>query len=210
MGERNQGRPRARWTSLRMGEITLAMVVAMVTGLGVGLAALAVDRAWLSPPPIELGSIAGARVLLGSVSSGLITVAVFGLWMRTVVVGLMAGHFSPRTLLIFLDDRFQRNLLAFMSAGFVAVLVILLRMPTDEQASAPLVSTVLVVLIALVSSIEDDAETDFDAIAQAFNLARTRSPDMDLAFAVSQLVDVGTFAQLAADLSCDVVVMGAG
>lgn len=125
------------------------MVVATATGLGVGLAALAVDSTWLSPPPIELGSIAGAQVLLGSVTGGLITVAVFGLWMRTVVVGLMAAHFSPRTLLIFLDDRFQRNLLAFMLAGFVAVLVILLRMPSDEQAAAPLVSTVLAVLIVL-------------------------------------------------------------
>ncbi|WP_211285786.1 DUF2254 family protein [Marinobacter guineae] len=113
----------------------MAMGVAMAAGLGVGLAALAVDTAWFWPPPVELGTIAGARVLLGSVTSGLITVAVFGLWMRTVVVGLMAAHFSPRTLLIFLDDRFQRNLLAFMSAGVVAVLVILLRMPTDEQAA---------------------------------------------------------------------------
>ncbi len=135
MTQTSRGRPRARLTTLRMGEITMAMGVAMAAGLGVGLAALAVDTAWFWPPPVELGTIAGARVLLGSVTSGLITVAVFGLWMRTVVVGLMAAHFSPRTLLIFLDDRFQRNLLAFMSAGVVAVLVILLRMPTDEQAA---------------------------------------------------------------------------
>ncbi|GGC79018.1 DUF2254 family protein [Marinobacter halophilus] len=286
-----------------MGEITVAMVAAIAVGLGVGLAVLAVDTEWLSPPPIELGTVAGARVLLGSVIGGLITVAVFGLWMRTVVIGLMAAHFSPRTLLIFLDDRFQRNLLAFMSAGVVAVLVILLRMPADEQAAAPLVSTVLVVVIALaamagvllamqhaaqslslpelvsrlaedvlkvldrhpearieltevppplseprtvlapgtgwiaridiprmlsalpsggivhlrcrvgefvtprrtvalVSSIEDGAEVDFDGLARAFNLARTRSPDMNLVFAISQLVDVGTFAlQARADTS---------
>lgn len=304
MGETNRGRPRPRWTNLRLGEITVAMSVAMAAGLGVGLAAVAVDTAWLWPPPVELGTVAGARVLLGSVTGGLITVAVFGLWMRTVVVGLMAAHFSPRTLLIFLDDRFQRNLLAFMSAGVVAVLAILLRMPADEQAAAPLVSTVLVVVIALaamagvllaiqhatrslslpelisrlaeealqvldrypearieltevpppvsaprtvlapgtgwitrididrirmalpvggvvhlrcrigefvtprrpvalVSSTEIDVEeADFDAVANAFNLARTRSPDMDLAFAVSQLVDVGTFAlQARADTS---------
>lgn len=304
MGETNRGRRRPRWTTLRVGKVTVAMGVAMGAGLGVGLAALAVDTAWLWPPPVELGTIAGARVLLGSVTGGLITVAVFGLWMRTVVVGLMAAHFSPRTLLIFLDDRFQRNLLAFMSAGVVAVLVILLRMPTDEQAAVPLVSTVLAVVIALaamagvllaiqhatrslslpelisrlaedtlkvldrhpearveftevpppmsaprtvlapgtgwitrididqirkalpaggvvhlrcrigefvtprrpvalVSSIEIDVEeADFDAVANAFNLARTRNPDMDLVFAVSQLVDVGTFAlQARADTS---------
>lgn len=303
MGEMNRGRPRPRLTTLRVGEITMAMVVATAAGLGVGLAVMAVDMAWLWPPPVELGTIAGVRVLLGAVISGVITVAVFGLWMRTVVVGLMAGHFSPRTLLIFLDDRFQRNLLAFMSAGFVAVLVILLRMPDDEQAPAPLASTVLVVLIALaaiagvllamqhatrslslpelisqlaensikvlnrhpearveltdvppprvaprtvlapgtgwitrididrirkalpvgaavhlrcrigefvtprrpvalVCSTEADGKPDFSAIAKAFNLARTRSPDVDLVFAVSQLVDVGTFAlQARADTS---------
>ena len=207
----------------------------------------------------------------------------------------MAAHFSPRTLLTFLDDRFQRNLLAFMSAGVVAVLLILLRMPSDPQAPAPLVSMVLAVLIALaalagvllaiqhatrslslpelvsrlaedafqvlerhpearveftemptpasaphrvmaagtgwvtdididrmrnalpaggvvhllcrvggfvtprrpvalVSLVDADGEADLDAVAQAVNLARTRSPDKDLAFAVSQLVDVGTFA----------------
>jgi len=129
------------------------MGVAMVVGLGLGFSrALAVDTMWLWPPPVELGgNVEGARVLLGSVTAGLITVAVFGLWMRTVVVGLMASHFSPRTLLTFLDDRFQRNLLAFMATGVMAVLVILLRMPSDGEAAAPMVSTALVVLIALAS-----------------------------------------------------------
>ncbi len=299
MAKTKRRRPKARWTTLRLGEITLAMGVAMAAGVGLGLAALAIDLEWFWPPPVELGTVAGVRVLLGSVIGGLITVAVFGLWMRTVVVGMMASHFSPRTLMVFLDDRFQRHLLAFMSAGLVAVLVILLRMPTDEQAAAPLVSTVLAVIIALasmagvllaiqhatrtlslpelVSGLTDDAirvldhhpkarieitdvpppaptsrtvlaqgtgwvtainidrmrkalppggvvhlrcrvggfvtprhtvalvslleadgdadeKVDLEAIAGAVNLARTRSPDKDIAFAVSQLVDVGTFA----------------
>lgn len=299
MAKTKRRRPKARWTSLRLGEITLAMSLAMAAGVGLGLAALAIDVEWFWPPPIELGTVAAARVLLGSVSSGLITVAVFSLWMRTVVVGMMASHFSPRTLMVFLDDRFQRNLLAFMSAGLVAVLVILLRMPADDLAPAPLVSTLLAVVIALasmagvllaiqhatrslslselVSGLTDDAikvldrhpkarielpdvplpvstsrkvlakgtgwvtainikqmrkalppggivhlrcrvggfvtprhaiafvslveadgdadeNVDLDAIAGAVNLARARSPKEDIAFAVSQLVDVGTFA----------------
>jgi uncharacterized membrane protein len=76
-----------------VGEVTVAIGVALVAGVGVGLAALAVDMAWFWPPPVELGTVAGARILLGAVTSGLITVAVFGLWMRTVVVGLVAAHF---------------------------------------------------------------------------------------------------------------------
>lgn len=149
MRQTNLSRPQSRWTALRVDEATVVICVAMAVGLGVGLAALAVDTAWLWPPPVEFGTVAAARVLMGSVASGLITVAVFGLWMRTVVVGIMAAHFSPRTLLLYLEDRFQRNLLVFMLAGIVTVLVILLGMPDEEQAAAPLVSTVLVVVIVL-------------------------------------------------------------
>ncbi len=295
MGHTNRSRRRPRWTPLRMGKITVAMGVGMAVGTAVGLAALAVDTGWLWPPPVVLGNVEGARVVLGSVTGGLITVAVFGLWMRTVVVGVMASHFSPRTLLVFLDDPFQRNLLAFMSAGVVAVLVILLRMPHEENSAAPLVSTVLAVMIAiaamagvllaiqqatrtlslpeLISRLADDAldvlarqpearvelaevpapasaaqpvpapgtgwvtsidvdrmrealpaggvvhlrcrvgefvthrrpvallslgenheDADLDAVRDAIGIARTRSPELDLAFAVTQLVDVGTFA----------------
>lgn len=302
MGQSNRSRPRG--ASLRIGKITVSMGVAMAAGLCVGVAALAVDTELFWPPPVELGTVADARVLLGAVIGGLITVAVFGLWMRTMVVGLMAANFSPRTLLVFLDDPFQRNLLAYMSAGLVTVLVILLRMPTNEQVAAPLVSTVLVVMIALaamagvllaiqhatrcmslpelISRLAEDTldvldrhpearvefieippplserrtvlapgtgwitrididrirkalpvdgvvhlrcrigefvtprsavalvsstgidveEADLNAVAKAFNLARTRSSDIDLVFAVSQLVDVGTFAlQARADTS---------
>ncbi len=309
MGKYRFGRPWPRLTNLRLGEITVAMGLALLTGLGAGLAATAVDTRWVSPPPVRLGSVEGARVMLGSLTAGVITVAVFGLWMRTVVVGLMAGHFSPRTLLIFLDDRFQRNLLAFMSAGAVTIMVIQLRLPVDGQAPVPLVSTTLAVLIALaalagvllavqqatrslslpelvshlaeevlgvlyrlpesrveldevpppvfeprtvmatgtgwvtgididrmrtalpvggvvhlrcrigefitprravalVSSIEVDTEVELDDVASAIQLARTRSPDMDLAFSVSQLVDVATFAlQTRADTSTAYEVM---
>lgn len=308
MKKRHFDKTQPRLTSLHLGKITLAMGVALAIGLGVGLAAMTVDMMWLSPPPVELGNIAGARVLMGSVLGGLITVAVFGLWMRTVVVGLMAAHFSPRTLLIFLEDDFQRNLLAFMSAGVMAVLIILLRLPTEDQASAPLLSTVLVALIALaamagvllaiqhatrslslpelissladdalkvldrlpeerlkltevppplsepqtvlaqgagwvthididqirnalpgggvvhlrcrigefvtprspiahVSSLEDNGEVNFDVVADAFNLARTRSTDRDIAFTMIQLVDVGTFALQGADTSTSYEVM---
>ncbi|GGD54475.1 DUF2254 family protein [Lacimicrobium alkaliphilum] len=295
MEETNRGISHQRGATLRLGEITVAMSVAIATGLGVGMAALAMDAVWLSPPPLEIGTVEGARILLGSVTGGVITVAVFGLWVRTVVVGIMSANFSPRTLLIFLDDRFQRNLLACMSAGVVASMVILLGMPSDEQAAAPLISTILAVLIALAALVgvllaiqhatrslalpelvsrlaedvlrvlerhpkarvkltrvppplsepitvlapgtgwitgidtdrmrkalpvggivhlrcrfgefvtprrcialvclaEADTKADLSAVAESVKLARTRSPDMDLVFAVSLLVDVGTFA----------------
>ena len=294
MQETNRAKRRPRGTALRVGELTAAMGVATAVGLVMGLTAVAIDGTWLRPPPIELGTVQSVRVLLGSVTGGLITVAVFSLWMRTVVVGLVADHFSPRTLVSFLEDRFQRNLLASMSAGVTTVLVILVELPSDEEAAAPLVGTVLTALIALaglagvllaiqhatrslslpelvsrladgaldvlsrqpearvelaevppvskatpvlapgtgwvtgididhmrdalpaggvihlhtrvgafvtshslvalVSLAEADGEADLDTVGEAVTLARTRSPDMDLAFAVGQLLDVGVFA----------------
>ena len=294
MQETNRAKRRPRGTTLRVGELTAAMGVAAAVGLAMGLTAVAIDGTWLRPPPIGLGTVQSVRVLLGSVIGGLITVAVFSLWMRTVVVGLVADHFSPRTLVSFLEDRFQRNLLASMSAGVVAVVVVLVGLPSDEEAAAPLVGTVLAALlalaalagvllaiqhatrslslpelvgrladgalevlhrqpearvelsevppvsdatpvlapgtgwvtgididhmrealpaggvvhlrtrvgtfvtprsrIALVSLAEAEGEADLDAVGDAVTLARTRSPDMDLAFAVGQLLDVGVFA----------------
>jgi uncharacterized membrane protein len=294
MQETKRATRRPRGTTLRVGELTASMVVAATIGLAVGLTAVAADDAWLRPPPIELGTVESVRVLLGAVTGGLITVAVFSLWMRTVVVGLVADHFSPRTLVSFLEDGFQRNLLASMSGGVVTVLTILVGLPSDEQAAAPLIGTVLAVVIALaalagvllaiqhatrslslpelVSRLADEAlevldrqpegrveltevppasagstvlapgtgwvtgidvdgmrealpaggvihlrtrvgafvtprspialvclsdaeqEADLEAVSDALSLARTRSPDIDLAFAVGQLLDVGAFA----------------
>lgn len=288
-----QGSARPRGTSLRVGELALAMVAAGAGGAALGLAVVAVDTLWLDPPPVEIGSLESVRTMLGSIIGGLITVAVFSLWMRTVVVGLVSDHFSPRTLVTFLEDRFQRDLLAAMSGGVVATTVLLLSVP-EEDAAPPLVATVIAVLIALaalagvllaiqhatrslslpelvarltdealevlarqptarvelteppphpdgeavhaqgmgwvvdidldqvlaglpsggiahlttrmgafvtptteiavVSLAEADGEADLETIANAIGVARTRSPDHDLAFAVGQLVDVGAHA----------------
>lgn len=287
---------RPRDTSLRIRELAAAMAVAALAGTALGLLTAAADRLLLHPPPIELGTVESVRVLLGAVIGGLVTVAVFSLWMRTVVVGLVADHFSPRTLVTFLEDRFQRNLLASMSAGVVALLVLLVGLPADQGASAPLLGTLVAAVIALaglsgvlaaiqhatrslsvpelVSRLADaalavlarqpearseptevpplappttvrapgtgwvtdldidrlrealpaggvvrlrtrvgafvtprspialcspaeegaEAEIDVDAVRGAVTLARTRSPDLDLAFAVGLLLDVGVYA----------------
>lgn len=270
------------------------MVVATLVGAAVGLAVTVIDHLWLTPPPIELGDVAGVRSLQAAVAGGLITVAVFSLWMRTVVVGLVSGHFSPRTLVTFLDDRFQRRLLGSMGAGVVAVLVMLVGPTLEQGTPAPLLSTVLTVVIAvaalagvllaiqhatrslslpeLISRLANEAlevlgrqpaarvelhetppagasttlvapdtgwvieidvdrmrealppggivhlqtrvgafvtprtplatvsltdaqgEADLDGVTDAVTLARTRSPDLDLAFAIGQLLDVGVYA----------------
>lgn len=292
MDTRGPGSSRPPGTSLQLGTLVAAMAVAAGGGLTLGLAVVAVDAAWLTPPPVELG-LQNVRMLLGAVLGGLITVAVFSLWMRTVVVGLVSDHFSPRTLVTFLEDRFQRILLASMAGAVVATGVILLSLP-GEEGPAPLLGAAVAVLLALlalggvllaiqhatrslslpelvahltdeamavlerqpegridlteippaeqgetvladgtgwvvqvdtdqlrealppggvahlrtrmgafvtphtplvvVSLAEADGTADLDEIRAAVRLARTRSPEHDLAFALGQLVDVGAFA----------------
>lgn len=284
---------RPHGTSLRVGELAATMAVAAAIGCLAALGALAVDRAWLTPPPIELAEGQSIRTLLSGVVGGLITIAVFSLWMRTVVVGLVADQFSPRTLVTFLGDRFQRHLLGSMATGVAAVLVLLVA-PFEADEPAPLISTLLATLItlaalagvllaiqhatrslsvpdlvsrladealevlarqpreqvdidetpptaeaatvrapgtgwvtaidtgrirtalpphgavhlqtrvgafvtprtplAVVSLAEADDMADLERVSAAITLARTRSPQMDLAFAIGQLLDVGAHA----------------
>lgn len=284
-------------STIRARELAATMLVAIVVGALVGAATVAVDRQWLTPAPVELGALESGRGLLTAIAGGLITVAVFSLWMRTVVVGLVSDLFSPRTLASFLEDGFQRKLLATMSAGLVAVLVVLMGLPEQGAAvGAPVAGTLVAVAIGvaalagvlvaiqhatrslsvseLVSTLAIEAlevlerqpggevelhempttaetvpvhcpapgwvtaidtaamlaavppgavvhlqarvgafvtprsilalvalgdaeaggEPDLDAVAEAVELARTRSPDLDLAFAIGQLLDVGAHA----------------
>ena len=136
-------------TRARIRQLAATMAVALLVGLAAGLAVIAVDGWLLDPPPVHVGSVASAQVLLSALVGGLITVAVFSLWMRTVVVGLVSDQFSPRTLTTFLEDRFQRHLLAAMAAGVTFEMVLLLGLPTDEEAGAPLLAMALSVIVAL-------------------------------------------------------------
>lgn len=136
-------------TRARIRQLAGTMSVAGSAGAAAGLAIVAIDRWLLDPPPFAMGTVASAQALSSALVGGLITVAVFSLWMRTVVVGLVSDQFSPRTLTTFLEDRFQRHLLAVMAAMMVVEVVLLLGLPSDEQADAPMVSTVVSVLVAL-------------------------------------------------------------
>jgi uncharacterized membrane protein len=136
-------------TRARIRQLAGTMSLAGAAGLAVGAAVVGLDRWLLDPPPIALASVASARTMLSAFVGGLITVAVFSLWMRTVVVGLVSDQFSPRTLTTFLEDRFQRHLLAVMSAGMTVEVVLLLGLPEDDAAPAPLVAMAVSVIIAL-------------------------------------------------------------
>lgn len=91
-----------------------------------------------------------SQALLGTLVGAMITITVFVLWMRMVVVGLASGQASPRVLTGYLDDAFQRNLTAWMVAGFSYLTAVTVAMPFHPDGQGiPAVSSVMSLLVVL-------------------------------------------------------------
>lgn len=123
-------------------------------GLSVAAVTLWLDRqAGLTLP----FPTANAQVWLGTLAGGLITIAVFVLWMRMVVVGLASSQASPRVLTGYLDDGFQRTLTAWLLAGFTYVTAVMVALPShpDGGHGIPAVSSLasLLIVVAALSSV---------------------------------------------------------
>ncbi len=93
-------------------------------------------------------AVAPSQALFAALVGGVITVAVFSLWMRTVMVGLMSSQFSARVLSGFLDDRFQRRLTVAMSGAVAFDAAALVAIPEGTSAP-PLVTVTVGVVIAV-------------------------------------------------------------
>lgn len=116
---------------------TLASTVGGVLA-GVGVAAADGALGVTLPTTIEQ-----AQNLLGAMVGSTVTLAVFALWMRSIVVSLTAGQVSSRVASARLDDAFQWQLLARVSAIITFVTTLHLGLPPDEGPGAPLLSVVL-------------------------------------------------------------------
>ena len=125
-------------------------VLAGAFGIVLALLVSAADRAaGLTLPAV----IDTAEVLLSALVSAMVTLAVFTLWMRSIVAGLASSQVSPRIVSSYLDDRFQRRLLVGMSTAITFTITILLGLPVDRQSQAPALSVgaaVLTVILGLV------------------------------------------------------------
>jgi uncharacterized membrane protein len=139
-------RPRVRpfWLRLPEGLRFLtrsgvrALLAAVVGVLAGWLLLLADQAAGLTLPT----SIEAAQALMTALVSGMVTLAVFALWMRSIVAGLAAGHVSPRIVSSYLDDRFQWHLLTGMAAGVTFTATVLVGLPMENQEDAPALSVV--------------------------------------------------------------------
>lgn len=125
-------------------------VLAGVLGILLAVVVSAADRvAGLTLP----AAIDTAEVLLSALVGAMVTLAVFTLWMRSIVAGLASSQVSPRIVSSYLDDSFQWRLLVGMSAAITFTSTVLLGLPVDRQTQAPALSVgsaVLTVVLGLV------------------------------------------------------------
>lgn len=122
--------------------VVLLVIGAFALGAGIGPGLRQLDHLAADMVPLTVG-VASLRTLLGAVLSGLVTVAAFALWMRTVMTGMLTGQVSPRVLSGSLDDGYQRSLLATMSGFLGLASTLLLALPENGEVTSPVALPVL-------------------------------------------------------------------
>lgn len=129
-------------------QLLLRALVALVAGWALAAATLGFDRLTGVRLPVPVGN---ARVLLGGLGTAVVTVAVFAVWMRTVVVSMSSAHVSPRLVTHYLDDAFQRGMMVAMVAAFGYVVGVAAFLPAADAngSGVPAISTVLAVLMVV-------------------------------------------------------------
>lgn len=95
-----------------------------------------------------------ARTLLVTGGGSILSIAAFTFWMRMVVVQLVTSTFSPRLLAQFLEDRFQRLLMAAMIGAFGFVVTVARDVPSQGgPADVPQLAVgVAMVVVALAAA----------------------------------------------------------
>lgn len=149
-------RPPPGPADVEVRRLAVALVPRAAIALVVGWAMAAVtwwlDRVIGVVLPVPILNV---QAILAALAGALLTIAVFAVWMRTVVVGLAAGYVSPRVVSGYLDDDFQRRMTSWMIAGFAYVLAVLAFLPAatgaGDQTGVPAVSSVVATLVVVVA-----------------------------------------------------------
>ena len=117
-------------------------LIAAVVGVVIALGTLQLDAfAGLQLPVM----VANTRAVVAGLVTALVTIALFSIWMRSVVAGLASGQVSARIVAEYLDDDLQWELITGMSAAFTFTSTVLLHLPADDTAGVPAVSVILAV-----------------------------------------------------------------
>lgn len=141
--------PMAGPLSRAFRQLVARAAVGAAAGVALGAAALTIDAAvgWSLPFPPDR-----VRDLLITLTGASLTIAVFALWMRSIVVSLVARVFHARTLASFLDDRFQQAMAGWMVAAFSVLTTVAVASPGTDEGGAPPVASVLA-LVTVVAAL---------------------------------------------------------
>jgi uncharacterized membrane protein len=109
-------------------------------GAGLAVAALTLDRAIGWSVPLDRTTVSD---LLVTLTGSTVTVAVFALWMRSIVVGLLGSEFHSRIITGFLDDGFQRATAGWMVGAITFLASVTVRLPLQPGDGTPPVTTLV-------------------------------------------------------------------
>lgn len=139
--------PMAPTLAVESRQLALRGAIGIVVGGATAILLLLVDAAIGWSLPFQRDAV---EQLLVALVGALLTIAVFAIWMRAIVVGLASSRVSPRLVTGYLDDRFQRSVAAWMIGGVTFVIVTALRLPRLEAGGqVPPLSVMTSMLLAV-------------------------------------------------------------
>lgn len=152
---------KGRWTALRNRLQTSLWVVPFAYTGGAALLAAALlrfdtvsefdDKAWF----LYGGHADGARELLSTIASSMLTIAGLVFSITILVLQLASSQFSPRVLRTFLQDRVTRRAMGTFLGSFVYAMIVLprVRSGTDETAEFVPAASVFAAFVLVIVSI---------------------------------------------------------
>ena len=148
-------RLKSLWYRLRSSLWTFpALMSMMAVILAVVSARLDIDLAkampWWGEWLLYTGDLAGARALLTTVASSMITVAGVAFSITVVALSLASSQFGPRLLVNFMRDRINQIVLGTFVATYLYCLMAL-RSGGGADAAVPVVSATVALLLAMAS-----------------------------------------------------------
>lgn len=112
--------------------------------------AILVDDFWSWAPWFLRGNASGARTMLGSISSAVLTVTSLAFSLMMVTVVQTANAYSPRIIGQYLSDRHNQNVLGVLLGTFLYSLLVL-RAVNDDFV--PLLAVNVAILFAVLSTV---------------------------------------------------------
>ena len=162
-------------------------VVGLVLGPPVAVAAMTAGVTSLGGLAVSTGN---ARVFLGAVVGGAITITALVFWVRGMLVQLAAGQLPPQLLRWYLDDRFLQSTIGLVLGTFSYGSVVLLSLPGQASEPVPLVAilgafvlasaALLAVVVTITNSVRTTQESQILSrlTDRAIQTIRNRYPEV--------------------------------